>query len=374
MLFSFGVDYADVGLLYNSSRVKGARPGPTHLALQTSPGVLGVYVDPVPNLIHGELQQWADIAKVEHIRLPGYWMHKRGSSLVVGEKPSKGEKVVYFLHGGAYVSLSAHPDSPTSSIPKMILKECDRVKRSFAIEYRLSAGAPLKPAFPFPTALVDALAGYNYLVNSVGFAPEDIIVVGDSAGGNLALALTRYLVEYASQLAGDLKSAQPRPGAMLLLSPWSDLSNATHNNPNASINTRGSTDYLIGPSKRLNRSTNANYAARAFVGPHGYEVASLQNPYISPGSPGLPEGKDNFKGFPRTLIVGGDAELLIDQIRLVKERMMRDLGKDEGKDGENGLVRYHEAKDAVHDFLVFPWFESGRKETIGQIKKWIAEL
>lgn len=231
--------------------VKGSFPPfYTHRALATDPQSRGVYVDAVPEFIHGKLQEWVDVAGVEPIRLPGYWIHKEETIMITGEKPFQGEKVIYFLHGGGYVELTAHPSAITSKIPKLLLKESERIKRSFAVEYRLSVGLPLGPENPFPAALIDALAGYNYLVNVVGFAPEDILVVGDSAGGNLALAMTRYLVEYASQLSEAL-TAHPPPGARLLLSPWTDLSTATHDNPNASYYTKRSTDMIVGPSCAL---------------------------------------------------------------------------------------------------------------------------
>jgi len=63
-------------------------------------------------------------------------------------------------------------------------------------EYRLASTKPLPNAHPFPTQLLDALAGYNYLVNVGGFEPKNIIVAGNSAGSNLAHALTQYLVEH----------------------------------------------------------------------------------------------------------------------------------------------------------------------------------
>ena len=58
---------------------------------------------------------------------------------------------------------------------------------------RLTATAPLPGQSPFPAALLDALAGYNYLVNEIGYSPSNTILVGDSVGENLALVLTRYL-------------------------------------------------------------------------------------------------------------------------------------------------------------------------------------
>ena len=64
----------------------------------------------------------------------------------------------------------------------------------FAIEHHLgNPGEPGGgPVSPFPAALIDAMAGYRYLnlVNR-GFPEEDIIIVGDSAGGSdFALAPT----------------------------------------------------------------------------------------------------------------------------------------------------------------------------------------
>jgi len=143
-----------------------------------------------------DLKIWAKIANVQSIRVPGYWTHKKGSSIKVGSAPQPDEKVVYHLHGGAYIRLSAYPSDLTAPAATGFLDVVDPVTRVFAVEYRLASGKPFKPAHPFPTQLLDSLAGYNYLVNVVKIAPENIIVVGDSAGGNLAHALVLYLTEY----------------------------------------------------------------------------------------------------------------------------------------------------------------------------------
>ena len=55
------------------------------------------------------------------------------------------------------------------------------------MQYRLAQGPPLPAENAFPAALLDALAGYNYLVHAVGFAPADILVLGESCGGGLAV-------------------------------------------------------------------------------------------------------------------------------------------------------------------------------------------
>lgn len=72
----------------------------------------------------------------------------------------------------------------------------------------------LSPDTAFPAQLLDLVASYAYLL-SRGFAAKNIIMIGDSSGGHLVLALSRYL--------GELHSERPHlhagmPGALLLIS------------------------------------------------------------------------------------------------------------------------------------------------------------
>jgi acetyl esterase/lipase len=258
------------------------------------------------------------------------------------------------FHGGAYIRLSAHPKDPTAHIAKGYVKELDSIQRVFSLEYRLTSGPPFKPAHPFPTQLIDALAGYNYLVNVVGFAPENIFLSGDSAGGNLAHALTRYLTEY--QGSTELKTLSP-PGGLILLSPWIDMGITTQSLVDGSATTSRASDYIGDPQG------DARYAKAAFSGPHGLGILET-NPYISPASldPALVV---DFKKFPPTFIVAGGAEVLYDSIITLKERMAKDLGD---------KVRYFEAPDGVHDYLIFTWHEPERTNTLKEINQWLKTL
>ncbi|TFK44786.1 Alpha/Beta hydrolase protein [Crucibulum laeve] len=332
---------------------------PNHLAITPGVDVNGVWVGAVPQLIGGELKKWAEAVSVTSVRVPGYWTHKKGSSIKVAAPPQPGEKVVYALHGGAYIRLSAHPTDPTAAIARGLLKHVEPVHRVFSVEYRLSADKPFKPAFPFPAALLDALAGYNYLVNVIGFSPSDIIIAGDSAGGNLALALTRYLVEYRE--SSEVKLPGP-PSGLLLLSPWGDLGKTQESLPHSSATTRRASDY-VGPGPGF------NYAKRAFLGSHGPGFAE-HNRYISPASLD-PSLSIDFIGFPRTFIVAGGAEVLVDQIRTLGDRMIRDLGEGNGVQQDDGKVRYYEAPDGVHDYLAFTWHDPERTDTLTEISKWV---
>ncbi|KAG9310503.1 alpha/beta-hydrolase [Chiua virens] len=292
---------------------------PTHHAIDPGANVKGVWVEPAPHLITGAILILAHAAHVSCTRIPGYWIDS-DATLPPGASPKPGDKVLYRLHGGSYIQLSAHPADPTANIARGVLLRTTSITRTFAIEYRLSAAAPYEDANSFPAALLDALAGYIYLVGQVGFRPEDVIVVGDSAGGNLALAMLQYLRDYADYHP-DLRL--PRmPGGLLLLSPWADLG-SSHEGPLSSLTSPFSVDYT-GPTGPA-RTRTVSYAKIAFLGPFGLGFAE-KSAWISPAS--LHPCIDvRFHGFPKTLVCAGGAEPLLDSIRTLWWKMARDMGE-----------------------------------------------
>ena len=101
-----------------------------------------------------------------------------------------------------------------------------------SISYRLSCN----PNCQFPAALQDPVSAYHYLLN-LAILASHIIIVGDSAGANLATGLLRYMADNPDKL--------PYPCAALLVSPWVDLVSAS--NPDSLDKHRNaSTDYLPG--------------------------------------------------------------------------------------------------------------------------------
>jgi len=214
--------------------------------------------------------------------------------------------------------------------------------------------------FPFPAALLDALAGYLYLVK-LGFSEENIILVGDSAGGNLALALTRYLLSNKEQ--------QPKlpniPDALVLLSPFADLAEQFNDNPGprSSQITNAERDWIHSGRIRADE--------RAFLGgrPEHVELA-YRNPYISPAGPTLlgltpdsPARTISFKGFPRTFIDNGGFEIFYDQICRLRNAMVEDLGEE--------AVAYNEVDGAVHDYLTIDWHDPDRTDPSKKILEWL---
>ncbi|KAK0485884.1 Alpha/Beta hydrolase protein [Armillaria novae-zelandiae] len=324
---------------------------PDHLAITPGVGIEGVWIPPADKFITKSLKSMAEVSKVLPMRIPGYWVHRKGYKIEFGSPPAAGEKVVLSFHGGAYIRYSAHPDDATATVAKALLKYVASVQRLFCVEYRLSKTS----AGAFPAALLDALSAYLYLVNDIGFLPANIIVEGDSAGGNLALALTRYLVESQNNAEG--VTIPSPPSALILFSPWADMG-VSHFTFGSIAAKNSSTDYIGGIAE-------VDYGKKIFCGQHGRDAVSV-NPYMSPASID-PRMKIDFKGFPRTFIVAGGAEVLLGVIRTLKERMVKDLG--ENKDLGSKL-RYFEADGGSHDYILFSWQEPERSNALGEIADW----
>ena len=150
-------------------------------------------------------------------------------------------------------------------------------------EYRLA------PEHPYPAALEDAMRAWNYLM-LLGYGARDIIVAGDSAGGNLALALVHKLKQEERLL----------PRGLVLMSPWTDLtaSGRTHR-------TRAEVDPVL----------DAAYIAQAVESYAGKEK-ELENPLISPLF-------GDFTGFPPTYIQVGDNEVLLSDATMLHKKMIQ---------------------------------------------------
>ncbi|PPQ97549.1 hypothetical protein CVT26_002334 [Gymnopilus dilepis] len=331
-----------------NSSVGGVSKSPSFLAIEGGKGVNGVWVSPGLDLIQGLIKKQCDDAGIGPVKLPGYWYTRKGEAFEANEA-SKADKVLYTLHGGGFVAFSAHPSDSLAPIAHGILKESRELKSVFAIEYRLSKwDMKSSTSNPFPTALVDAITGYNYLVNEVGYTPSNVIIEGDSAGANLALALMRYLLET------NIPSLPP-PGGLILVCPWSDLS-LSHVKPGSSALPTRNADVLTPTNDGPGTSY---YSVRSYVGPTNLAAAST-DPYISPASLDMPN--PGFKKFPQTLMIAGEAELQLDMMRTLRDRMAEDMGD---------RLDYYEVPDAVHDFLCLDWFEPERTSTLRKMAEWI---
>jgi acetyl esterase/lipase len=131
---------------------------------------------------------------VQHVTLGA--RHAERVSVGATERP----RAVLYLHGGGYSVGSAR-----------LYRACAAhlAQASGAVVYTLDYR--LAPEHPFPAALDDAVAAFHDLAVSQGYGAEHVAIAGDSAGGGLAVAAARVLVD-----------AGTRPAALALMSPWTD--------------------------------------------------------------------------------------------------------------------------------------------------------
>lgn len=144
--------------------------------------------------------------------VPVEWVQPKAS---VGDAHAP---VCVYFHGGGYIagSLNSHRDMAST------LAHLAQV-RMLMVDYRLA------PEHPFPAAHQDAMAVYQALL-AKGVDPRQILMGGDSAGGNLALATAQAVRD----------AGLPLPRALLLFSPWLDL---THQG--ASISSNSDSDAML---------------------------------------------------------------------------------------------------------------------------------
>lgn len=186
--------------------------------------------------------------------------------------------VVLYLHGGAYVigSIASHRD---------IASQIAAAARSrvLLVDYRLA------PENRFPAAVEDAVTSYRWLL-SQGYAPEKIVMAGDSAGGGLTVAAMVSLRD----------SGDPMPAAAMLLSPWTDLEVTGE-----SVRTVAWKDPMINAGSL--RKDAAMYLGET----------DARNPLASPIYA-------NLEGLPPVYIQVGTAEILLDDARRLAERARAD--------------------------------------------------
>lgn len=221
------------------------------------------------------------------------------------------ELVIYHLHGGAYA-----------------FRYSD-VYRQAALKHSQAAGGTevisldygCIPKHVFPNALEECISGYKWMLEH-GIDANNIIVAGDSAGGNLAMVLTMYLRDH--------HLAMPR--AIFTASPWVYLGNDFD-----SMTRNYKKDVLLGESNPTLYSEVMN--------PGYIKGADIKNPYISPLY-------GDFTDFPPMLIQCGDSGILFDPIVETAKRI-EDAGVD---------VTFTIYKGVAHDFQLFlPMLEESEK-------------
>ena len=191
------------------------------------------------------------------------------------ERPHRHARCVLYCHGGGYTSGNLGYSRVLAS---KLVRSTGLDTLSF--EYRLA------PEHPYPAALEDAFRAWDHLMY-LGYGAKDVVLAGDSAGGNMALVLCLALRRAGRML----------PGALLLMSPWTDMT-----------------------------ASGASYSERAEADP------ILTNEYIQAVREAYAPGADysrpefsplfgDFYAFPPALIQVGTHEILYSDSERLAERM-----------------------------------------------------
>ncbi len=189
-------------------------------------------------------------------------------------RQTPGDKVIMDIHGGGFLLGSI-------KMQRGMVYNLARASGARCI----SVGYRLAPEHPYPAGLDDCLAVYRWLLEQ-GVPAGQIVIVGDSAGGTLALAMMLALKD----------QGEPLPRAAVLISPCTDIQGTGE-----SVKTKARVEPMLPVS--IFSDIQKHYA----------QHKNLNHPYVSPLY-------GDLRGLPPMVIhVGTDEILLDDSTRLAEK-------------------------------------------------------
>ncbi len=227
-------------------------------------------------------------------------------------------EILVLMHGGGFAlgSSASH-----RKLAGHLASACDA--QAFVVDFRLA------PEHKYPAAIEDGLAVVDALLEQ-GHSMSDITLVGDSAGGNLAIAMVLRLLQDGSE----------PPSGVVTISPWLNMEN-----DGETIETNNDTDFLItreGLQGNIDRYIDG--------------AADPTDPLVNPLYADL-------TGFPRLYICAGDVESLYsDSVRLHL------LAQKQGVD-----VTFSVGKGQQHVYPIMAGNNSSADEEIASIAAWYRE-
>lgn len=221
------------------------------------------------------------------VRIPSDWKAPQGYDLEVIDvegtpvehlvPDNDNGKVILQFHGGGF--LFAYLDCYRETA--CMYSKAANGAQVYSVDYRVA------PNYRYPCAHEDCLGVYRWLLGK-GVDSQDIIIVGDSAGGNLALSVTLQIRD----------QNLPLPKAVIAMSPWASLAGGY-------------------------KSRTENYEKDIILGKYGLklgkitldptfytEAGNFTNPYVSPAF-------GDYNRFPDLLIQVGSYEFLFDDAKTV---------------------------------------------------------
>ena len=229
-------------------------------------------------------------------------------------------KVLLCSHGGGYVggSMQVHAKF-FGHVAKAV--GC----RALSVDYRLA------PEFPHPAPVDDMTAAYRWLIAEQGYRPTDIALIGDSAGGALAL----------TNIANMRNKGLPFPAATISISPW-----ACKDTSSPSYETNLDKDVLT-------KRELSSWLADIVIGENGDWRDPLINPlYI------------DYDGFPPMYLQVGGYEAILNDSTRIAERAQQ-AGVDVALDVVPGMQ---------HCFQLMAGHAPEADDAIARFAEWVRPL
>jgi acetyl esterase/lipase len=228
------------------------------------------------------LARWSERRSAANVRPPQNMTHEvvsadgvRGEWFIPEGSPD--DRALLYLHGGGFIF-------GVSDLHRAMVA---RLAQMMGVQ-ALMADYRLAPEQPFPAALDDCVTAYRWL-RAQGFAASNIVIAGDSAGGNLTITTLMRLRD-----AGDAL-----PAAAACLSPVTDLT--------------GEGSFQSDFRDPLLHPKAAAHYRRAYVAD-----GDARNPLVSPAL-------GDWRGLPPLLIHAGEDEILRHDAKHA-ERLAREAG------------------------------------------------
>lgn len=227
------------------------------------------------------------------------------------------ESIIYYIHGGGFVGACTKERMPfVSTLARAF--GCN----VFSIDYRLA------PEYMYPCALYDCLDGYRWLLER--YAPENILLIGESAGGNLVLALSLLLRDKGLPLPKGVYSNSPVTQVVEYLESYDRFSLKE--------------DFIV--VKGILENTEGIYFNRT----------DEKDPYISPLYADL-------EGLPPIFLTASECECLLDDARMMANRL-RAAGND---------VRLKTYPGLCHAFIISPQMKDVVKLAYPDLRAYLDE-
>ena len=238
------------------------------------------------------------------------------------------DEVLLFFHGGGWVTGDIDSYTPAC----LTMAELTGAVVA-SVDYRLA------PEYPFPAGLQDCHRIARLVLDEPDIAgvadPSRIVMVGDSAGANLAAVTNLMLREEHSAM----------PGRQVLLYPVTHWDHDPQTSPFASVREHGA-DYRL-----------TNTEVQDYLELYAPDPAQRRSPRVSPLM------ATDLSGQPDTLLISAELDLLCDEGEAYGRRLQE----------AGNRVRIHRVPGALHGFITLPRFARPLREAYEQINVFLDE-